>query len=50
MDENKDGFITIDEFKKNIDEIEVFEEKVKDELFAYMDKAKIGMINYQIFL
>ena len=50
MDENNDGFITINEFKKNIDSIFILDESIKDGLFAFMDKGKIGMINYKTFL
>ena len=50
LDENKDGFITIDEFKKNIDSIKKLTEDVKDGLFAFMDKGNIGMINYKTFI
>lgn len=49
LDQNKDGFITIEEFDK-IDKWVKFEQSVKDGLFAFIDKGKIGMIDYATFL
>jgi Ca2+-binding EF-hand superfamily protein len=49
LDQNKDGFITIEEFDK-IDKWVKFEQAVKDGLFAFIDKGKIGMIDYATFL
>lgn len=46
LDSNSDGFITIDEWQKNLDPIYKFSTAIKDGLFAYMDKNKIGMIDY----
>ena len=46
LDSNSDGFITIDEWQKNLDPIYKFSQNIKDGLFAYMDKNKIGMIDY----
>lgn len=50
LDANDDGFLSIEEFCANIDKVVVFPQKVKEALFAAMDKLKIGMIDYKTFL
>ena len=50
LDLNKDGFLTIDEYSKQLDKISKFSNETKNGLFAYMDNLKIGMIDYSRFL
>lgn len=50
IDVNEVGFITINDFSAGIDKVMKLSEPAKDGLFAYMDKLKIGMINYPDFL
>lgn len=37
LDENEDGFITVNEFIKNLDQMTSFSIYVKEGLFAYLD-------------
>lgn len=50
LDQNQDGFITINEWQTNLDKVKKMSQNAKNGLFAYMDKQKIGMIDYQSFL
>lgn len=50
LDINSDGFVTIDEWQTNLDNIIKYSQHIKDGMFAYMDKNKIGMIDYKSFL
>ena len=50
LDENEDGFITISEFMKNLDQVASFSSYVKEGFFAYLDQQHIGMIDYPTFL
>ena len=50
MDTNQDGFVTIDEFCKGLDEILPLPQHVKEGFFAYIDRLKIGVIDYHNFL
>ena len=38
LDENEDGFITVNEFVKNLDQVASFSTFVKEGLFAYLDQ------------
>ena len=50
LDSNKDGFITLDEWNKNFDQILPLPEDEREVLFDYIDKSKIKMIDYKTFL
>lgn len=50
LDNNLDGFVTIDEWKGRLDQVQKYSEEIKDGLFAFIDKDKIGMIDYKTFL
>lgn len=50
LDMNKDGFITIEEFCQGMDKVIKFSQPIKEGFFSYMDKQKIGMIDYKAFL
>ena len=47
LDVNEVGFITISDFSKELDKIIKLSQPAKDGLFAYIDKRKIGMIDYE---
>ena len=38
LDSNQDGFITINEWQTNLDKLKKLNQKLKNGLFAYMDK------------
>lgn len=46
LDVNEVGFITISDFCKELDKIIKFSQPIKDGFFAYIDKRKIGMVDY----
>lgn len=50
MDENKDGFVTIDEICQRLDEIISLPQEVKEGFFSCIDRLKIGIIDYNSFL
>nr|QBH22546.1 EF hand family protein [Philasterides dicentrarchi] len=50
LDSDQDGFITIEEFSKNIDQITPLSQPIKDGFFAFMDKQHIGMIDMSQFI
>jgi len=50
LDNNKDGFITIEEFCQGMDKVIKFSQPIKEGFFSYMDKQKIGMIDYKAYL
>ncbi|EGR32182.1 hypothetical protein IMG5_093060 [Ichthyophthirius multifiliis] len=50
LDSDMDGFITINEFSKNIDQIIKLSQAIKDGFFSYMDKLSIGMVDLNSFL
>ena len=50
LDENKDGYINIYEFCKNIDKIIELNNSMKDKFFNYLDGYKNGMIDLNTFL
>ena len=50
LDNNKDGFITIEEFCLGMDKVIKFSQPIKEGFFSYMDKQRIGMIDYKAFL
>jgi len=45
LDSNSDDFITINDFSENLDKIIKFSQKVKDEIFSYLDQNQAGIIN-----
>jgi Ca2+-binding EF-hand superfamily protein len=49
IDNDKDGFITIQEFSESIERVIPLSQYIKDGLFAYIDKLHIGMIDYTFF-
>jgi Ca2+-binding EF-hand superfamily protein len=50
LDANGDGLISIDEWKSNIDKVITLSPLVKDGLFAVIDSARIGVIDYNTFV
>jgi hypothetical protein len=46
MDLNQDGFISINEFHTELPKILPLPKPILDGLFAYMDRHRIGMIDY----
>ena len=50
LDENKDDYINIYEFNKNIDQIIELNNSMKDQFFNYLDGYKNGMIDLNTFL
>ena len=50
LDANKDGFITLEEWMNNIGRIISLSDDQKEDLFEYMDRSKIKMIDYKVFL
>ena len=50
LDQDKDGFLTIQEFSDNIEKVLSLSQFIKDGVFAYMDKLHIGMIDYTFFM
>ncbi|EGR32802.1 hypothetical protein IMG5_070330 [Ichthyophthirius multifiliis] len=50
LDGNKDDFITINDFQNNIGLVIKLNKEDRDGLFAFMDKQKIGMIDYKTFI
>ena len=50
LDSKKDGFITLDEWNKNLDQILPLSEEEREVLFDYLDKSKTKMIDYKTFL
>ena len=50
MDTNHDGFISIDEFCNELDKILPIPQEIKEGFFAYIDKNKIGVIDYNSLL
>ena len=50
LDINEDGFLTINEFCKAIDNVIRLSQTAKEGFFAYMDIKKIGMIDFKTFL
>ena len=50
LDSNNDGFITIEEFSSGLDKVIKFSQMIKEGFFSFMDKQKIGMIDYKAFL
>lgn len=50
LDTNEDGFLTMDEFCKNLEYIFPLPQKVKEGLFVAMDKLKIRMIDFNTLL
>jgi hypothetical protein len=50
IDVNDVGFITVNDFSAGLDKVIKLSQPAKDGLFAYIDKLKIGMIDYADFL
>ena len=50
LDQNEDGFLTINEFVDGIDKFLRLSQTVKEGLFAYFDTLRIGMVDYPQFL
>lgn len=50
IDTNKDGFITLDEWNKNLDQVLPLSAEEKELLFNYIDKSQNRMIDYKTFL
>ena len=50
FDFNADGFLTFPELSHGLDKILKLSTPTKEGLFAYLDKQKIGMIDYPTFL
>jgi len=50
IDTNGDGLISCDEFLKGIGEMISIALPIRQKLFAYFDKMKIGLVNYKTFL
>ena len=50
MDLDKDNMVSYAEFSRGLDEILQLSEPIKEQIYALMDKASIGMINYTQFL
>lgn len=49
LDTNNDEFLTFAEFSENIEPIVKLSPYIKEQLFAYMDVNKIGMVDYESF-
>ena len=50
FDENKDGFLSFNEWSRGIDKILTLSQPVKEKIFALMDKNEIGLVDYPNFL
>jgi Ca2+-binding EF-hand superfamily protein len=50
IDVNEIGFITINDLSAGLDKVIKFSQHAKDGLFAYVDKLKMGVINYADFM
>lgn len=50
LDENKDNFLTVNEFSKQLDQIKVYSQSVKNSLFVHFDKNRIGMVDLGTFM
>lgn len=50
LDSNKDGFISFDEWNKNLEFILPLDPEDRQLLFQYMDVSKLQMIDYKTFL
>lgn len=50
LDDNEDGFLTINEFLEGLDRFIRLSRTIKEGLFAYFDNLRIGMIDYPQFL
>lgn len=50
FDQNQDGFISFTEFSAGIDKLMQLALPVKEKFFAFMDKKKIGLVDYDTFL
>ncbi len=45
MDTDNNGFVTLDEFIKVLDQFRKYSLPVKEQFFAYFDKLNLGMID-----
>jgi Ca2+-binding EF-hand superfamily protein len=50
LDRDKDNMVSYAEFSRGLDEIIQLSEPIKEQIYALMDKASIGLINYTQFL
>ncbi len=50
IDVSKNGFVSINDFSAGVDKIAKFSQPIKDGLFAYIDKERLGIINYDDFV
>ena len=50
LDLNNNGLLAFAEYNKEVDKYVTLAPKVKEELFALMDKNGIGMVDYESFL
>ena len=49
LDTNNDEFLSFAEFSENIESVVKLSPYIKEQLFAYMDVNKIGMVDYESF-
>ena len=50
FDQNQDGLLSFSEFSSGLDKIISFSLPVKEKFFSFMDKKKIGLVDYDTFL
>ena len=50
LDQNKDGYITIDEFKLNMKRVIKLSDRAMEGVFSRMDALNIGMVDMKNFL
>ena len=50
FDSNGDGFLSFSEFSSGLDKIMSLSLPIKEKFFSFMDKKKIGLIDYDTFL
>lgn len=50
MDPSDNGFVVINDFSVGLDKVIKLSKPIKDGLFAYADKMKIGMVDYPTLL
>ena len=49
LDKNQDGFISFDEFEENIESVMRLSQPVKEGIFSYLDRLKVGMVDFNTF-
>lgn len=50
LDDNQDGFISYEEFESKLEPVMRLSQPVKEGLFSYFDRQKVGLIDYPTFL